>query len=130
MSHTEEVKLYLETLKKDLPVYKEAIYEVSSDIRKEKFSDYPIFIATQLPVEIGEMILDRDELETNWSIYASTLEEFLERKIILQNKKEDFIKSWKDPETHCCIFLITPLGASFLYIPFKKNIPGFDFVPN
>jgi hypothetical protein len=129
MSHSEEVKLYFDTLKKDLPLYKEIILEVSSDIRKEGFSQYPIFVATQLPIEVGELIINRDDLGTSWSINASTLEEFTEKGLIKSESKDAFIKIYKNPEKHCCLFLITPLGANFLFIPYSK--PGaksdFDF---
>lgn len=132
MSNAEEVKLYLETLKKDLPMYKEPMMEVSKEIVAEGFSEYPIFVASQVAIELGELILNREELATSWSIYASTLEEFTEKGIVLENKVSEFKKTWKNPNTYCCIFLITPLGASFLYIPYSKkvNATGFDFNPN
>ena len=82
MSQADEVKLYLETLKKDLPLYKDSIIEVSKDIRKEGYSQHPIFVATQLPIEVGELIIDREVLGTSWSIHASTLEEFTEKGIV------------------------------------------------
>ncbi|MCO6494665.1 MAG: hypothetical protein J5I91_03160 [Bacteroidetes bacterium] len=127
MSHTDEVKLYLETLNKDLPLYKESIIEVSKDIRNEGYSEYPIFIATQMPLDLGEQIIDRDDLGTSWSIYASTLEEFAEKGVIVEEKISEFKKAWKNPATHACIFLITPLGASFLFIPFKKHKIDYNF---
>jgi hypothetical protein len=123
MSYTEEAKLYFETLNKDLPLYKEVIMEVSKDIRREGYSEYPIFIATQLPVEIGEQIIDRNELGTSWSIYAATMEEFLEKGLLLEERITAFKKAFKSPNTHSCIFLVTPIGASFLFIPFKKPKP-------
>lgn len=121
MSYAEEAKLYFETLNKDLPLYKEVIIEVSKDIRSEGYSQFPIFIATQLPVELGEQLIDRNELGTSWSIYASTMEEFLEKGLLVEEKLEAFKKAFKNPNTHSCIFLITPIGASFLFIPFKKS---------
>lgn len=127
MSHTDEVKLYLETLNKDLPLYKDSIIEVSKDIRNEGYSEFPIFIATQLLLDIGELIIDRNDLSTSWSIYASTLEEFSEKGVIATEKIDEFKKAWKNPNTHCCIFLVTPLGAGFLFIPFKKHKIDYQF---
>lgn len=120
-SHTDEVKLYLDTLKRDLPLFKEILMEVSSDIIVEGYSKHPIFVATQVEVELGEEIINRDEAGTSWSIRASTLEELTERGIVLEEKQDDFKRVYKNPKTHCCIFLITPLGASFLYIPYAKT---------
>src|SRR5690606_16746824 len=75
-------------LQKDLDFYKEAIKEVSEEIIQEGLSDYPIFIAHQHQVNVGEIILDREELGTGWTIHASTLEEFIEKNIIQEDRKE------------------------------------------
>lgn len=121
MSHTDEVKLYLDTLKRDLPLFKDIILEVSSDIISEGISKYPIFIATQTDVAIGEEVINRDEAGTSWGIRASTLEELIEHGVVLDEKKNDFKRIYKNPKTHCCILLITHLGGSFLYIPYSKS---------
>ena len=109
----------LKSLEQDLKFYSESIKEVSTEIMVEGLSAYPIFIAHQHKVDIGELILDKDELNTNWSIQASTLEEFIERGVIHKDKKERFIKHFKQPEDFMCLFVIVPEGANFVFYPYK-----------
>ncbi|MBK0384326.1 hypothetical protein I5M32_15265 [Pedobacter sp. SD-b] len=107
------------SLKKDLEFYKETLREVAVEIMVEGLSAYPIFVAHQHEVALGEMILDSKELGTNWSIQASTLEEFVEKSIIQHSKQEMFIQSYKPADEFMCVFAIVPEGANFIYYPYK-----------
>lgn len=111
----------LVSLEKDLTLYGDSIKEVAVEIMVEGISAYPIFIAHQHTVSIGEVILNRDELNTNWTIQASTLEEFVEKGIIHKDKKEHFIKNYKKPEDYMCVFVIVESGANFIFYPYKAK---------
>jgi len=110
----------LKSLESDLKLYSESIREVSTEIMVEGISLYPIFIAHQHKVSIGELLLDKDELNTDWTIHASTLEEFVEKGIILADKKENFIRNFKNANEFMCVFVIVPDGANFVFFPYKK----------
>lgn len=116
-----EKKSPLISLEKDLSFYASSIKEVAVEIMVEGISSFPIFIAHQHVVNIGEIILNKDELNTNWTIQASTLEEFIQKGIILPDKKEQFLKSYKKPESYMCIFAVVPEGANFVYYPYPKE---------
>ncbi|MEO6851217.1 MAG: hypothetical protein ABI203_11200 [Mucilaginibacter sp.] len=105
-------------LEKDLKLYNESIREVAVEIMVEGLSRYPIFIAHQHEVKLGEPILDRHDLNTEWSIHASTLEEFVERGIIKKELQERFIKTYKNPNDFMCVFVIVPEGANFVFYPY------------
>ncbi|WP_443937846.1 hypothetical protein [Pedobacter sp. MW01-1-1] len=109
----------LVSLERDLYLYSDSLKEVAMEIMMEGISSYPIFIAHQHEVTIGEVILDRAELNTDWTIQASTLEEFVEKGIINKDKKDAFLKAYKRPEQHMCLFVIVPEGANFVYYPYK-----------
>ncbi|MGN6641161.1 MAG: hypothetical protein ACTHJ8_19775 [Mucilaginibacter sp.] len=109
------------SLEKDLKLYSESIHEVAVEIMVEGLSRYPIFVAHQHEVKLGELILDRYDLNTEWTIQASTLEEFVERGIIKEELKERFIKSYKNPHDYMCMFVIVPEGANFVYYPYQKD---------
>lgn len=111
----------LESLQADLDFYSESIREIAVEIMAEGLSAYPIFIAHQHEVSLGELILDKDELGTAWSIHASTLEEFVERGIIKEDRKARFIKKYKKPEDFMCLFVIVPEGANFVFYPYKAR---------
>ncbi|OCX51409.1 hypothetical protein BEL04_15385 [Mucilaginibacter sp. PPCGB 2223] len=111
----------LKSLEADLKIYSESIREVAIEIMVEGISLYPIFIAHQHEVKLGEVILDRIELNTNWTINASTLEEFVEAGVIKKQLQERFIKTYKKPEDFMCIFAVVPEGANFIFFPYAKN---------
>lgn len=115
----EQKKSPLVSLEKDLELYAPSIKEVAVEIMVQGISANPIFIAHQHTVSIGELILDREELHTEWTIQASTFEEFVEKGIINPEKKALFLKSYKKPEDYMCVFVIVPEGANFIYYPYK-----------
>ncbi|HLS95125.1 hypothetical protein [Sphingobacterium allocomposti] len=108
----------LQSLKVDLDFYKESIKEVSIDMVAEGYTLYPIFIAHQHEVSIGEPILRHEELNTRWSIHASSLEEFVERGLIKEERKNYFIKTYKPADEYMCLFVVVPEGANFVFYPY------------
>ena len=111
----------LKSLELDLKFYAESIKEVAVEIMVEGLSAYPIFIAHQHEVNVGELILDKNELNTAWTIQASTLEEFIEKGIIQPEKKANFIKNYKNAHDFMCLFVIVPEGANFVFYPYPKS---------
>ena len=111
----------LVSLEKDLELYAESIKEIALEIVAEGISKFPVFVAHQHTVSIGEMILNKDELNTNWTIQASTVEEFIEKGIIKPELKELFLKTYKKPEDFMCVFVIVPEGANFIYYPYQTK---------
>jgi len=109
----------LTSLKVDLDFYSESIREVASEMIAEGYTLYPIFIAHQHEVSLGEPILTKDELGTNWSVNASSLEEFIQRGVISEAKKVHFEKQYKSANEFMCLFVVVPEGANFVYYPYK-----------
>lgn len=115
-----EFKTLIDELNIDLKIYNDMIQEVSLDLIAEGFTQYPIFIATQQEIKMGELTLDKEDYAANFSIYTTTLEEMIERKLILESKKEEFIKTYKDPKKSMCVMLLTDKIASFVFVPYKS----------
>ncbi|MBE8722137.1 hypothetical protein [Sphingobacterium pedocola] len=109
----------LQSLKVDLDFYSESIKEISAEMILEGYTLYPIFIAHQHEVSIGELLLDRSDLETNWSVNVSSVEEFVERGIIKEEKRAYFEKHFKKAENFMCLFVVVPEGANFVFYPYK-----------
>lgn len=109
----------LKSLKVDLDFYSESIKEVSIEMIAEGYTLYPIFIAHQHEVSLGEVLLNKDELNTAWSINVSSLEDFVERGLIKEALEENFKRNYKDANTHMCVFVVVPEGANFVYYPYK-----------
>ena len=110
----------LVSLERDLKEFNDALHEVAVEIIVEGLSKYPIFVAHQHELKLGEVILDRHELNADWTIHASTLEEFVERGVIKPELKERFIASYKSPKDYMCVFVVVPEGANFVYYPYTK----------
>ena len=108
------------SLERDLKFFYESIREVAVEIMVEGLSNYPIFIAHQHELKLGELILDRNDLNTDWSIHASTLEEFVDKGVIKSALKDRFIKTYKDPYEYMCLFVVVPEGANFVFYPYPK----------
>jgi hypothetical protein len=102
----EEIKPYLRVLK-----------EASRTIREQDVSNYPIFVFHQQEIELGIELVDRNTSQGNWSVNASTLEEFVARQLIEEEHIKGFKKHYHDPETHFCLFVLSELGAEFIFVP-------------
>ncbi|MEZ0450547.1 hypothetical protein ACR78Z_19060 [Sphingobacterium thalpophilum] len=109
----------LKSLQADLDFYSESLREVALEIIEGEYSAYPIFVAHQHEVSVGEVILDRTELETNWTINASTLEEFVEIGIIQEDRKAAFMQNYKPAKEYMCLFVVVAEGANFVFYPYK-----------
>jgi hypothetical protein len=109
----------LKSLQADLDFYSDSLKEVAVEIDVEGVSSYPIFVAHQHEMKIGELIIDREELGTQWTIHASTLEEFIEKGLIQKDKKALFESNYKDSSEFMCVFVVVPEGANFVFYPYK-----------
>jgi hypothetical protein len=109
----------LKSLETDLVLYADSLKEVADEIIAEELSKFPIFVAHQHEVSIGEVVIDKNEMATEWNIHASTIEEFLEVGIIKSDKEDFFKQNYKDPQKFMCIFAIVPEGANFVFYPYK-----------
>jgi hypothetical protein len=111
----------LVSLERDLKFFYESIREVAVEIMVEGLSNYPVFIAHQHELNLGELILDRNDLNTEWSIHASTLEEFVDKGVIKPILKDRFVNTYKDPYEYMCLFVVVPEGANFVFYPYPKS---------
>lgn len=109
----------LKSLKVDVDFYKESIREVATEMMAEGYTLYPIFIAHQHEVSVGELLLNKNELNTQWSINVSSLEEFVERGLIKEDRQAHFIKNYKAANDFMCLFVIVPEGANFVFYPYE-----------
>jgi hypothetical protein len=121
MINVNEKAEQLKVLEQNLNIYKESIKEVALEIIENKVSKYPVFVAYPDIIAVGRLIIDKEELALDYSINASTLEEFIARNIVKQDKLSDFQKTWKDPNQFACIFAIIDNEASFIYIPYEDE---------
>ena len=113
MNSTE--KLFL--IEQDIKLINPVLCEISDRIINEGVSKYPIFILHKNAIDIGKVILDNSTDSKKWYINMSTLEEFAVKEIIRKTKIDEFRSTYKDPMTHLCVFVLSELGANFVFFP-------------
>lgn len=118
------VEQYLQVLNRDLKFYKNSIVEVSKDIRREGFSEFPIFIASVFHNTLGEVILDAQEMGRTFTIAASTIEELVKQEIVPEDKSEFFKQNFKSPDEFACILMLTSKTQQFVFYPLQEVKPG------
>lgn len=107
----------LAKIQEDLKPYKLPLGAAADTIVSENVSNYPIFIIHKQELEIGIPIVDRIKQKMEWSVNASTLEEFVAKQLIEPSKVEDFKKVFKPVDSQLCLFILSELGATFVFMP-------------
>nr|MBS0037724.1 hypothetical protein [Saprospiraceae bacterium] len=105
------------TLREEIKPYLNLISGASDKIIVEKVSKYPVFILSQEEVNIGVKLVRKGGRSGKWNVFASTLEEFVTKGLVKRDKAKDFIDKYKDPYTFICLFVISELGAQFIFMP-------------
>ena len=111
---------HFEQLKKELLPYTEALGKAADVILTQEVSSFPIFVVHQHTVDIGINIVDRETIKGNWSVNASTLEEFVTKQILSPEKVDDFKLVYKNHDGELCLFVLNELGANFIFLPKRK----------
>ena len=112
-------KIKYRLLESELTPYKKALGEAADTVIDQNVSDYPIFVVHQQQVDVGIPLFDREKVKGNWSINVSTLEEFVTKQLIEDAKVEEFKNLFADPSTDLCCFVLSELGARFIFMPRK-----------
>ena len=97
--------------------YRSTLSVAAETIRTENVSNYPIFVASKLEIDLGVPLLLRGVLADNWSVNASSLEEFHAKRIIDVEKIDDFRTLYRKHNEDICVFVLSEGGAKFVFIP-------------
>ena len=106
-----------EEFKKELMPYLKILEQAAEVILEQGVSAFPIFVIHQHTVDIGINIVDREKVKGNWSVNASMLEEFVTKQILSPEKIDDFKLVYKNHDGELCLFLLSELGANFVFLP-------------
>jgi len=112
-----DVQEKFQQLEKEMLPYKEIMSKASDTVIEQDVSKYPIFVTHKQTIDIGLKLVDPTNNSSKWSINVSTLEEFVTRQLIQMDKLDEFKKIYKNPATHLCLFILSDLGATFVFIP-------------
>lgn len=109
-------------LEESLNQYQAVLAKAADLILEKGLTDRPIYVFYQEPeIEVGVRLIDRKVNKGLWNIRVSSLEEFREKGLIAGRKEENFLKTYKDPQDYYCLFVMSELGAQFIYLPRKQR---------
>ncbi|MHA8070932.1 hypothetical protein V7S77_03325 [Aquirufa ecclesiirivi] len=118
---------YLGLISSDFILVSELLKEASYQIKKRGFSDFPVFVTSQRPIEIGQKLIGVNEMNGNkWNYHASTLEEFLQRGLVAEENQELFVQNYKDIEEFACLFVVDGQFTNFVFIPFPEEMDNVE----
>ena len=66
-------------------------------------------------ISLGLSLIERSS-NSEWAVNVSNLEEFVSKQLIFDKKVEEFKKTYKDPKAYNCFFVLSDLGAQFLFL--------------
>ena len=104
-------------LEKELAVYGPILGQAADMIVAKEVSEFPIFAVHQQIFDVGIPLIERERTNGNWSVNASSLEEFVTKQIIQPERVDSFKEAYKDVERFVCLFVLSELGAKFIFYP-------------
>ncbi|MDH5602517.1 MAG: hypothetical protein OEY51_01175 [Cyclobacteriaceae bacterium] len=113
---------YLGTITKDFVVVAEILKEAAYQIKVRGFSDYPVFALSKTEIPIGQLLIDKKDMGIEWSVYASYLDELVQREIVASDKVENFKNTYKNIDEFCCLFVADQAFTSFVFIPYPSDL--------
>jgi hypothetical protein len=118
-----EAENKLQQIRKDLQPYIKMMGSLADQVLVQDVSNYPIFVIHPDTIELGLPVVEKGP-NNPWAIHVSTLEEFSAKQLIQEEKVAEFRKVYKDPEHHLCLFVLSDLGAQFIFIPRSDQSPS------
>ncbi len=112
---------YLGTISQDFVQVSDILKEASYQMRQRKISDYPIFPISKSPIPIGQILLEREKTGRAWYYYISLLDEFTQRKLVEEDKVNEFKAAYKDADEFCCLFVVDADFTNFVFIPYPED---------
>jgi len=109
---------YLGTISKDFVIVSETLKEASYQVRDRGFSEYPIFPISKDDIPLGQLLISKREVATDWNYHITYIDEFVQLNIIEKEKVDEFKKVYKDPDEFCCLFVIDGEFTRFVFIPY------------
>ena len=112
---------YLGTITKDFATVSDTLKEASYQVRKNDISKYPIFVFAKQEVQLGALLVNADELNLQWHVYASYVELFMQQGIIGAGGVDAFEASYKNADEFCCLFVLDEEFTKFVFVPYPED---------
>ncbi|MBL7788900.1 MAG: hypothetical protein JNL75_03595 [Chitinophagales bacterium] len=107
------------SIEKVIELKSEELLQIRTMIVDQNISNYPIFVF-QKPSQtiLGKKIIDQSQSQEKWNVFITHLEELYHKKIVVEDKLDDFKFQYKNNNDKYCILLIeNEEEYSFLFTP-------------
>lgn len=112
---------FLGTISSDFVKVCDTLKEASHQLRIRGISNFPIFAISTRPIDIGLLLLAKEDIGTKWNYYFTYLENLIDTQLVEADKEELFKTTWKDPDEFIC-FLVAENGfLNFVYMPYPED---------
>lgn len=112
---------YLGTITKDFAIVSDTLKEASYQIRNRNISPYPIFIFARQQSPLGMLLIGAHEQNLQWHIYASFMDEFVQRGLISKENITGFEAAYKNPDEFCCLLVLDETFTNFVFVPYPED---------
>lgn len=112
---------YLGTITRDFIKVADTLKDASYQMRVRGISDFPIFPISRVEIPVGQLLIGLNEWNVQWNYYMSFLDEFVQRKLVDEDKLEEFKEAYKDPEEFCCLFVVDYDFTNFVFVPYPED---------
>ena len=109
---------HLLRLQKDFEQISETLENIADQMIRENISRFPIFVVTQMDINLGIRIASPQQSGTLYYYHVSFLEELTKKGVVDSEKIVDFRKTYSDPFQKACILLIQPNKMEFVFLPY------------
>ncbi len=112
---------YLGTITKDFVAAANTLKEAAYQLKKRNISEYSIFPIAKQKMEVGQLLIAKEEMALNWNYNFSYLDEFVQRGLISEENIADFKAAYKDSDEFCCLFVIDEDFVNFVFVPYPED---------
>lgn len=99
--------------------------EAQEVVLDSEVSEFPVFVFSKSKPELGVKLYDSTDVEQDWYVHATSLEELVAKNIVDTERITEFKEVYKDPKSYFCILLLDGETAQFAFPPIK-GIPFSD----
>jgi hypothetical protein len=104
-------------LNKELAPYAPLFEKALIKIKDSQALKYPIFVLHQAAIGLGIELVNKEVQGGKWNIRLSFLEEFAAQGLIKPERVEDFQALYINKQKFYCLFVLSELGAQFIFLP-------------
>lgn len=95
--------------------------EASYLIRKNGFTECPVFVVSDEVIPYGRVLVGKGQYENEKIYSASYLEIFVQAELLSEEGASHFKENYKNADEYCCLFWVSKDFTSFIFLPYPED---------